>query len=135
MPMSRKEFGIKVRQQALERAQYRCEGILPRNNVWQKQERCSITFGGLSKAKPEFDHILACLSGGDNSLPNCQVLCKDCHNSKTGKQDVAPVRKAVRKGLKAIGAFPKSKTQWASRPFNQQYTPRSKDIWADLEGK
>ncbi len=31
----------------------------------------------------EYDHIITCEQGGDNSLENCAVLCRDCHVMKT----------------------------------------------------
>ncbi len=35
----------------------------------------------------EYDHIVTCANGGDNSLDNCQLLCWICHKQKTGTVD------------------------------------------------
>ena len=31
----------------------------------------------------EVDHVIELAAGGDNSIENLQVLCKDCHKKKT----------------------------------------------------
>ena len=50
-----------------------------------------------------FDHIVAAGIGGDNSADNCAVLCKTCHNLKTGKQDIPRIAKSKRVFKKAHG--------------------------------
>jgi 5-methylcytosine-specific restriction protein A len=44
---------------------------------------------------PEFDHRIPCAEGGDNSLENCDVLCRNCHGAKT-KKDVPRIAKGKR---------------------------------------
>jgi 5-methylcytosine-specific restriction endonuclease McrA len=39
---------------------------------------------GVKQDKPlEIDHIKSLHNGGDNSITNLQVLCKECHRKKT----------------------------------------------------
>jgi 5-methylcytosine-specific restriction endonuclease McrA len=33
----------------------------------------------------EVDHIIELAAGGDNTLDNLQILCKQCHKAKTAK--------------------------------------------------
>ena len=42
---------------------------------------------------PEYDHIITCEQGGDNSLKNCQVLCIWCHKPKT-REDLKTTAKS-----------------------------------------
>lgn len=77
--MSRQEFSRKTKAQAFERANGCCES-------------CSAK---LKVGEVEYDHVLPCALGGDNTLENCACLCKICHNAKTGK-DVGMIRKADR---------------------------------------
>lgn len=51
---------------------------------------------------PEYDHVLPCGLGGDNSLENCQVLCGKCHRLKTA-DDRKPMAKADRLKRKREG--------------------------------
>jgi|SoimicMinimDraft_17_1059745.scaffolds.fasta_scaffold25820_2 5-methylcytosine-specific restriction endonuclease McrA len=47
-------------------------------------QRCDAPLSG----KPfEYDHIVTCANGGDNSPDNCELLCWLCHQDKTGKVD------------------------------------------------
>jgi 5-methylcytosine-specific restriction endonuclease McrA len=34
--------------------------------------------------KCEYDHIIACANGGDNSAYNGHLLCRPCHKAKSG---------------------------------------------------
>lgn len=77
--MNRREFTRKTRAQAFERAAGCCEC-------------CS---GKLKVGEAEYDHILPNELEGDNSLDNCQVLCRVCHRAKTTK-DIQGIRKADR---------------------------------------
>lgn len=64
----------------------------------------------------EYDHIIPCGNGGDNSLENCQCLCSVCHKAKT-KGDVASVAKTKRMHNKANGIKTRQKQKIPSRPF------------------
>lgn len=52
----------------------------------------------------EYDHILPCALGGDNSPANIMVLCTPCHREKTSKEDIPRIRKADRQRRNHIGA-------------------------------
>ena len=52
---------------------------------------------------PEYDHKIEVALGGDNSLENCVVLRKRCHDGKTGKRRPA-LDKTRRTVETAIGA-------------------------------
>jgi 5-methylcytosine-specific restriction protein A len=79
----RMEFSPKTKIAAFERAKGRCEKckkkIVPTNGPAQ------------------YDHIVPAAIGGDNSLANCQVLCKrPCHDLKTHKTDVPEIGRTKR---------------------------------------
>jgi len=65
---------VSVRGKVVERSGNRCE-------------RCGINFDDTFKG--EFHHIIPVIYGGDNSICNCSLLCKNCHyaapNVKTEK--------------------------------------------------
>lgn len=64
-----------------------------------------------------YDHIVPDAMGGDNSLGNCQVLCRACHDNKTRKHDVPDIAKAKRRFRNANGIKkPRTITGW--RKFN-----------------
>jgi 5-methylcytosine-specific restriction protein A len=50
-----------------------------------------------------YDHIIPDAMGGDNTLGNCQVLCRACHDSKTRTRDVPQIAKAKRLERKRFG--------------------------------
>lgn len=45
----------------------------------------------------EFDHIIAWEISHDSSLANCQVLCVDCHQTKTATVDIPSIAAMNRK--------------------------------------
>jgi 5-methylcytosine-specific restriction endonuclease McrA len=63
----RREFGSAVREQALQRAVYRCE-------------RCGV------RQPLEFHHRG---HPADRSLFNCEVLCTPCHRAETNKRKLS----------------------------------------------
>jgi len=65
--MPRQEFTRKTKAKAFERCGGNCEG-------------CDAK---LKTGEVEYDHIREASNGGDNSLSNCQCLCKPCHKAKT----------------------------------------------------
>lgn len=101
---NRREFSRKVRRQAIERADGKCEN-----------KACG---AALKPGEAEVDHILPCEMGGEPILSNAQVLCRTCHKAKTAK-DVRSIRKSDRARDKASGAIkPKQKVQ--SRGFDRK---------------
>jgi 5-methylcytosine-specific restriction protein A len=71
-----------------------------------------------------YDHIIPDALGGDNTLSNCQVLCRAHHDPKTQKVDVPRIAKMKRQANKHIGAT-SPKRPWPSRPFSssRRHTP------------
>jgi 5-methylcytosine-specific restriction enzyme A len=96
--MSRKEFTRKTKAKGFERSNGLCE-------------KCSAK---LKVGEAEFDHVLPCALGGDNSLDNLEVLCRSCHKDKTA-DDVRGIRKADRIRDKRSGAFKKRSSFPANR--------------------
>lgn len=43
---------------------------------------------------PEYDHRIPCALGGDNSLGNCVVMRKSCHDAKTREIDAKVIAKS-----------------------------------------
>jgi 5-methylcytosine-specific restriction protein A len=84
----RLEFSAKVRDQAAQRANSKCE-------------MCGLPFGG---RRPEYDHVLPAALGGKPTLANCRAVCGPCHRAKTAKEDVPRIRKADRQRRAATGA-------------------------------
>ena len=113
--MSRRiEFNKPTKRAALERSGGYCEGLRASlGYLLGLSPRCN---SPLEKAV-EFDHILACSNGGDNSLENCQCLCKQCHKEKTGKVDIPRAAKIKRQSDKHNGI--KRKYNWPKRKFGQ----------------
>jgi hypothetical protein len=64
----RAEFSLSIRKKVIRRSRNRCE-------------RCFVDFD--DDFKGQFHHIIPIVFGGDNSLENCSLLCKNCH-------DIAP---------------------------------------------
>ena len=88
---TRAEFSPKTKVLAFKRAGGRCEKcgnkILAANGPVQ------------------YDHIVPAAIGGDNSIDNCQVLCKrPCHDLKTHKTDVPEIARTERIIKKNAGA-------------------------------
>lgn len=97
----RVEFSRKVRRQAIERANGRCEN-----------KKCG---AALKAGEAEVDHILPLELGGESVLANAQVLCRICHAAKTAT-DIRSMRKAERARDKSTGAI-KPKQAIKSRGF------------------
>ncbi len=88
-----KEFSAKTKVQAWIRSGGRCEycGVL-------------IRYGPkYVRSGAQFDHEIAIGNGGDNSLKNCKVACRACHDEKT-PQDVKSIAKGKRVHRKHINA-------------------------------
>lgn len=85
----RNEFSAKTKRQAYSHANGKCQ-------------KCGIAFDGI-KIKPEYDHIIMDALSGNNSLANCQVLCRKCHDEKTSKRDIPTIAKVKRLNDEQIG--------------------------------
>lgn len=123
--MARREFSRKVRKQAIERANGKCES-----------KACGAV---LKPREAEVDHILPCELGGEPILANAQVLCKTCHKAKTA-QDVRRVRKSDRQRDKDSGAIrPKQSIRSAgfARPDKpariQKPSPPRRALYQEIE--
>ena len=85
----RREFPPKVKVAAFERAKGRCECcrvvIRPGNG-------------------PEYDHRVPDAVGGEPTLENCEVLCRNCHGAKTATGDIPAIAKTKRIRRKHINA-------------------------------
>ena len=107
----RLEFSAKVRDQAAQRANGKCE-------------MCGLPFNG---RRPHYDHILPAALGGKPELANCQVLCEPCHKEKTAKEDVPRIRKADRQRRAATGAH-RPRPKIASNPDALKAPPKAARI-------
>jgi|APCry1669192522_1035417.scaffolds.fasta_scaffold31977_2 hypothetical protein len=61
---------------------------------------CTLLIVG--KLRPEYDHVVALINGGQHRESNLQLLCSECHKAKT-KLDVAEKSESYRKQLNAAG--------------------------------
>ncbi|MGI9507372.1 MAG: HNH endonuclease [Geminicoccaceae bacterium] len=82
------EFSRKVKVAAFKRANGHCQ-------------ECTAK---LYPGRFEYDHDLAWELGGESTLENCVVRCKNCHNKKTFIQDIPQIAKSSRQRAKHIGA-------------------------------
>ena len=100
--MARREFSNKVKLQAWNRCDGKCEG-------------CGIPLTGANR--PEYDHTTPCGLGGGNDLGNCKVLgSKCCHQTKTTERDRPMIDKAERLRKKHLGII-RPKGNMRSRGF------------------
>ncbi len=83
-----KEFSPATKVKAYERCGGRCEG-------------CGAV---LRPGKFHYDHVVAVGLGGENSLENCAVLCRPCHDEKTHGSDNRIMGKADAQKKAHIGA-------------------------------
>lgn len=74
-------------------------------------QECMKPLDGINK--PEFDHIIAIVNGGQHAEANLHTLCKPCHATKT-KADVAEKSAVYQRRANHLGlAAPKRKIQSA----------------------
>jgi 5-methylcytosine-specific restriction endonuclease McrA len=101
----RHEFTKATKREALKRSGGYCEAS---GDIYTwAEERCIAPLAhGV-----EFDHILACSNGGDNSLGNCAAVCKKCHAFKTTKFDTPRAAKTKRMRDKHLG-IKNAKYKW-----------------------
>jgi 5-methylcytosine-specific restriction protein A len=86
--MTRREFPDKVKVEAFQRADGRCE-------------KCTAK---LFVGKIHYDHRIPDAMGGEPTLSNCDVLCTACHGIKTRRVDVPAIAKVKRIRAAHIGA-------------------------------
>lgn len=76
--------------------------------------RCNVCGRAIwGRLLPRYDHITALVNGGRNAEANIQLLCTECHDSKT-KSDVAEksiiyTKRARRMKLRRVRLIPGSK--------------------------
>ena len=92
----RREFSARTREQAWERANGFCEGIVD-------GKRCNAPLH-LPGASFHYDHIDPDWFSKNRELENCQLLCVPCHKAKTGvdKKNISKSKRVIRKRIKAI---------------------------------
>ncbi len=122
----RLEFTAKTKAAAWKRANGMCEGhitsVIGNMNsgfqAWTRRCKAPIDVGGF-----HYDHFVPeGLSGGDNSLGNCQVLCTSCHANKTINFDIKAISKAKRIAKKLTGL----KKSRSPMPFGRNSKLRKK---------
>lgn len=101
---TRQEFAELTKRQALRRSRGYCEC------------GCGQELG----PDREYDHILPCFYGGDNSLANCQVLTPACHRRKS-RHEKGPMAKSRRLIKKRLGKPTKKRRYtWPSRKLRSR---------------
>lgn len=97
--MSRTEFTRKTKNEALRRAEFKCEATGPTFGFKPGQRcNCSLSLG------VQFDHVIPDQLGGDASLENCMALCVQCHKFKT-RDDIKRIRKSDRQRDRNTGVI------------------------------
>ncbi len=111
----RREFPTRVRVQAFDRANGRCE-------------ECG-TY--LQAGRVEYHHRIPDALGGEPTLENCVCLCKPCHAASTHQSDVPRIAKMKRQRAIHIGAkapsrnpLPGSKASGWKRRMNGEWVRR-----------
>lgn len=112
--MSRREFTNKIKLAAFQRCGGRCE--VP----W-----CNLK---LAPGKFIYDHRIPDQLGGEPTLENCEVICRDCDKAKT-KKDAGDIAKAKRRERKHLGirkrsTFPGSRDSKFKRKINGEVVLR-----------
>ena len=110
--MARKEFSDKTKELAFKRANGCCE-------------ICGFPFAG---ERPDYDHILSCEEGGDNSVDNCAVIHSRCHKQKTKdhsrrRAKTKRVRRKTR-GIRKPSRFPGAKNSRWKKKINGEVVER-----------
>lgn len=111
----RAEFSKATKRAALERSGGRCEAV-GKLYGFKSGLRCGwpLHYG------VEFDHINLEANSHDNSLTNCQAICRECHGVKTAKHDIPKAAKTLRqqdkhRGIKKASTFAKRVDPWGKR--------------------
>ncbi|TGV26368.1 HNH endonuclease signature motif containing protein [Mesorhizobium sp. M4B.F.Ca.ET.143.01.1.1] len=126
---NRKEFGSKVRKQALTRSGMVCEAIGDWYGLPEGQ-RCArdLAYG------VEYDHYILDANSKDNSLENCRAVCPDCHKWKTANRDTPLAAKTVAQSL--MGMKTRVKVKIPQRPKSPKpNTPKPVLPWKAMYGR
>lgn len=115
--MSRTEFPERIKVKRLHFAEFKCEGIVTRDDG--EKVRCNAT---LARGRVEFDHDIAAELGGEATFDNCKCLCKICHRAKY-PGDATKIAKAKRREAGAIGAS-RPAAEIKSKGFTPSNKPR-----------
>lgn len=94
----RSEFPERVKVKRLQFAEFKCEGIVTRDDG--TKTRCNAT---LVSGRVNFDHDNPDGLTGKPTFENARALCKLCHAEKT-KTDISDIAKAKRREAAHIGA-------------------------------
>jgi 5-methylcytosine-specific restriction protein A len=94
--MTRAEFSRATKRKAWDRAGGCCQC----QSCPAHQGRCGISLHG---KVGHYDHIIAETFSHDSSLGNCQLLCVNCHDRKTAKQDIPAIAKSNRIRVRHAG--------------------------------
>lgn len=105
----RAEFDEKTRVKRLHFAEFKCEGMVTREDG--SKTRCNAT---LVKGRVEFDHDIAAELGGPATFENCRALCKICHREKY-PSDASKIATARHREISDLGAKAPSKRPIHSR--------------------
>lgn len=96
--MRRQEFSARTKVEAFAAAMGRCQS-------------CGVKLTPATGT--EYDHSTACALGGDNSITNIVVLCRNCHGTKTSRDDMPRIAKAKRNERSRAGIRkPRTMTRW-----------------------
>lgn len=96
--MSRTEFPERIKVKRLHFAEFKCEGIVTRDDG--EKVRCNAT---LARGRVRFDHDNPDQLGGPATFENCRALCLICDKAKY-TLDAANIAKAKRREATHIGA-------------------------------
>jgi hypothetical protein len=64
-----------------------------------QDKKCAVCGRKFELSKLEAHHKIAFIDGGETTIENCQLLCKDCHLNITAKQNQGKKRNMVMKSL------------------------------------
>lgn len=99
-----------------------------RLRVFERHGRCCAICGGGIRAGDgtDFDHETPLADGGEHRESNLRPVHRKCHRLKTAREAHERAKNRA-KVAKAYG-LRKPKHKWPSRPFNQPFAPRVRDI-------
>lgn len=91
--------------------------------IMERQGNCCSNCGNTFSAylRPEFDHTVALVNGGQNRESNITALCDLCHAPKT-REDVAEKSAVARKRAKHLGLDNRTKARvggWQADRFKK----------------